>query len=69
MAQQHLRQVLGSLGAVVMGGEAYITFRPDLVDAGDNITDDGTRQFLQAFVDQFAALAARFSGSAAARAA
>ena len=69
VAQQHLRQVLGSLGALVMGGEAYITFRPDLVDAGGNITHDGTRQFLQAFVDQFAALAARFAGSAAARAA
>ena len=39
------------------------------VDAGGNITDDGTRQFLQAFFDQFAALAARFSGSATARAA
>jgi len=69
VAQQHLRQVLGSLGALVMGGEAYVTFRPDLVDAGGNITDDGTRQFLQAFVDQFAALAARLAGSAAARAA
>jgi len=69
VAQQHLRQVLGSLGALVMGGEAYITFRPDLVDAGGNITDDGTRQFLQAFVDQFAALAARFARSATARAA
>ena len=69
VAQQHLRQVLGSLGALVMGGEAYVTFRPDLVDAGGNITDDGTRQFLQAFVDQFAALAARFAGSATARAA
>src|SRR5262245_15877933 len=26
VAQQHLRQILGNLGALVMGGEAYITY-------------------------------------------
>src|SRR6476620_4657016 len=30
IAQQHLRQVLGDLGALVMGGEAYISFKPGL---------------------------------------
>src|SRR5260221_5710009 len=32
VAQQHLRQILGVLGALVMGGEAYITYKPGLVD-------------------------------------
>jgi chromate reductase len=56
MAQQHLRQVLGSfLGAHVMGGEVYIAFKPGLIDDSNHVTDEGTRQFLQAFVDRFAA--------------
>ena len=61
IAQQHLRQILGVLGALVMGGEAYITYKPELVsDAGD-ITDESTRAFLQQFVDQFASLVAQLS--------
>ena len=58
IAQQHLRQILGVLGALVMGGEAYITFKPGLIDDANTITDEGVRRFLQAFVDQFAALLA-----------
>ena len=70
IAQQHLRQILGDLGALVMGGEAYITFRPGLIDEADIIADEGTRKFLQAFVDQFTTLLARLSGGeTAARAA
>ena len=61
VAQQHLRQMLGVLGATVMGGEAYVTFKPDLVDDDGNIADDSTRAFLQAFVDQFADLLNRLS--------
>jgi chromate reductase len=59
LAQQHLRHMLGILGALVMGGEAYITFKPDLVDAAGNVADESTRGFLQAFVDQFAGLLQR----------
>ena len=61
IAQLHLRQVLGILGVLVMGGEAYISFKPGLVDANGAITDENTRGFLKAFIDQFAALAARLS--------
>ena len=61
IAQQHLRQVLGNLGATVMGGEAYVTFRPGLIDDAGTIADEGSRKFLQAFVDQFASLIARLS--------
>jgi chromate reductase len=68
MAQTHLRQVLGILGVLVMGGEAYIYFKPGLVDANGAVTDENTRRFLQAFVDRFAALLARlfFARAAAA---
>jgi chromate reductase, NAD(P)H dehydrogenase (quinone) len=61
VAQQHLRQVLGNLGALVMGGEAYITFKPGLIDDTGAIADEGTGKFLQAFVDQFASLVARLA--------
>src|SRR5664279_3464587 len=47
VAQQHLRAVLGDIGAQVMGGEAYITFKPELLDADDTVTDASTRQFLK----------------------
>jgi chromate reductase len=70
VAQQHLRQILGNLGALVMGGEAYVTFKAGLIDDAGTITDDNTRQFLQAFIDQFTTLPARLSGDeTAARAA
>jgi chromate reductase, NAD(P)H dehydrogenase (quinone) len=59
VAQQHLRQVLGDLGALVMGGEAYVAFKPGLIDEVNRITDAGSRQFLQTFVDRFAELASR----------
>ena len=61
IAQQHLRHVLGALGTLVMGGEAYLTFKPELIDAADAVTDAGTRRFLQSFVEQFAAIAARLT--------
>jgi chromate reductase len=70
VAQQHLRQVLGDLGALVMGGEAYVTFKPGLLDDAGAIADAGTREFLQAFIDRFTSLLARLgAGAPAARAA
>ena len=62
LAQQHLRGVLGSfLGALVLGGEAYITFKPGLIDDAGRISDDTTRKFLQGFVDRLASFAARLA--------
>ena len=61
IAQQHLRQVLGNLGVLVMGGEAYVSFKPGFIDADGAIADESTRKFLQGFVDQFATLVARFA--------
>jgi chromate reductase, NAD(P)H dehydrogenase (quinone) len=69
IAQQHLRHVLGDLGALVMGGEAYLTFKPELIDEADTVTDAGTRGFLQSFVDLFAGFAVRLARKAHAAAA
>jgi chromate reductase len=68
VTQMHLRRVLGVLGVLVMGGEAYISFKPGLVDANGTITDENTRRFLQAFIDRFASLLAQlfFARAAAA---
>jgi chromate reductase len=69
VAQQHLRAVLGDIGMVVMGGEAYISFKPGLVDERHAISDPSVRAFLKAFLDQLAALAAKLTAKVAPRAA
>ncbi|MBM3526728.1 MAG: NAD(P)H-dependent oxidoreductase [Alphaproteobacteria bacterium] len=61
VAQQHLRQVLGNVGVLVMGGEAYIAVKPDTFGASGNLADDSSRAFLNDFIDRFAALLARFT--------
>ncbi len=65
VVQQHLRAILGNLGLHVLGGEAYISFKPDLIDAEGNVTDDSVRAFLKAFIDNFAGFAGRFERRAA----
>jgi chromate reductase len=69
LAQQHLRSVMIGLGATLLGGEAYVTFKPDLVDEAGNIADEGTRQFLQGFIDRFATLVRRLTSPESARSA
>ena len=69
IVQQHLKAVLGAQGLHLMGGEAYVTFKPDLVDADNNIADESVRTFLKAFVDNFVTFAGRFAAPAAPRAA
>jgi chromate reductase, NAD(P)H dehydrogenase (quinone) len=65
MAQSHLRQVLsGSLSAFLFGGEIYITFKEGLIDDYGNVTDEGTKKFLQGFVDGFVAFVARHAPAA-----
>ena len=59
VAQAHLKTILAAQGVLVAGGEAYITFKPDLIAADDSITDESTKAFLQGFVDQLASLIAR----------
>ncbi len=69
VVQQHLKSVLGAQGLHLLGGEAYITFKPDLVDADNNVADESVRGFLKAFIDNFSAFASRFAATPASRAA
>jgi chromate reductase len=61
LGQQHLRQILGILGMTVMGGEAYISFRPDPVDAEGNFLDHSKLAFCKAYMDQFIDLIAKLA--------
>ena len=61
--------MLGNLGLHVAGGEAYIAFKPDLIDAQGAVTDDNVRGFLKGFIDQFAAFAGKFAPERAKQAA
>ena len=61
LAQQHLRSVMTGLGAILLGGEAYVTFKPDLIDAQGNIVDEASKKFLQDFIDRFADLVGRLA--------
>jgi chromate reductase, NAD(P)H dehydrogenase (quinone) len=69
IAQQHLRAVMISLGMILLGGEAYVTFKPNLIDAQGEVGDASTRQFLQGHLDQFANLVTRLATRAASAAA
>jgi chromate reductase len=64
LAQQHLRSVMLGLGMTLLGGEAYVTFKPNLIDDHGNIGDETTQKFLQDFVDRFAILVARLAPAA-----
>jgi chromate reductase len=55
-AQQHLRSILAYLNVILMGQpEAYIAFKQGLIDDSGKIADEGTRKFLQGYVDSFSA--------------
>ena len=69
LAQQHLRSVMTGLGMILLGGEAYVTFKPNLIDEHGVINDDSTRKFLADFVDRFAQLVTQLAPAARASAA
>jgi len=64
LAQQHLRSVMTGLGMILLGGEAYVTFRPNLIDEHGAIGDDSTKKFLADFVHRFAHLVSRLAPAA-----
>ena len=64
VGQQHLRQILAILGVLVLGGEAYISFRPEPVDDDGNFIDDSKRAFCKAYMGEFANLVTRFTAPA-----
>jgi chromate reductase len=56
LAQQHLRNILAYLDVPTLGQpEAFIQHKDGLFDDAGNIGNEGTRQFLQKWVDAYAA--------------
>jgi chromate reductase len=61
VAQNELRMILTNLAGVVLGGQVFITFKDGLVDAQHNVTDEGTRAFLQGFIDNLAEITGKLA--------
>lgn len=61
VSQNELRMILTNLAGVVVGGQVFVTFKDDLVDAEHNITIEATRGFLQGFMDNFAKIAGKLA--------
>lgn len=56
MAQQHMRNVLLYLDVALLGQpEVYLHFKEGLIDEDGAISNEGTRKFLQGFVDRYLA--------------
>jgi chromate reductase, NAD(P)H dehydrogenase (quinone) len=61
LAQAHLRSILGCLDVPTLGQpEVYIRVSDDLITRDGDVTNDGTRKFLQSFMDIYANWVARF---------
>ncbi len=60
VAQQSLRGVLCFCNSPLMNTvEAYVHFKPGLITADGEVTDDGTKQFLQNYMSEFHAFVVR----------
>ena len=54
MAQSRLRSDMLNAGCMVMAiPEAYIQWKPEIYAPDGSVEDEGTRKFLQGFVDAF----------------
>ena len=54
VAQAALRPVLGFLNVSQLGQpEAYIHFKPDLIDDDGTVNNEGTRDFLRGYMERF----------------
>jgi chromate reductase, NAD(P)H dehydrogenase (quinone) len=53
VAQSHLRGMLCFCNSPLMNQvEAYIQFKPDLITADDELTDEGTKKFLRNYMNE-----------------
>jgi chromate reductase len=60
-AQQHLRSILAYLNVILMGQpEGYIVYKPNMVDDAGTFVDEGTRKFMQSYMDKFLACVERY---------
>ena len=56
MAQSHLRGVLCFCNVALFNGvEAYLQFKPDLIDDQGNVSNPDTEAFLRKYIEAFAA--------------
>lgn len=63
MAQQHLRNVLAYLDVPLLAQpEVFIHFKDELIADDGTIASEGTRKFLQGFVDKYTAWVKQFAG-------
>ena len=63
LAQQHLRNVLVYLDIPVLAQpEVFVHFKDELIADDGTISSEGTRKFLQDFVDSYVAWIRRFAG-------
>ncbi len=63
MAQQHLRNVLAYLDVSILAQpEVFIHFKDEPIAEDGTIASDGTRKFLQGFVDKYVVWVKRFVG-------
>ena len=63
MAQQHLRNVVAYLDMPTLNQpEAFIQFKPELIDDKGHITVDATKQFLQKWMDSYVAWVKKHAG-------
>ena len=61
VAQQHLKAVLNAQGLNLIGGEAYVQFKPEMIDGDANVPDETVRGFLKGFVDRFTDFAGKLA--------
>jgi chromate reductase len=61
LAQHNLRTMLNFLGVHTLPAEAYITFKPGLIDDTGEFADESTSKFLQGFIDKLADLTHRLA--------
>ena len=60
LAQQHLRSVLRYCDAPLMNKvEAYVQFKPEMIDDDGNIANEGTEKFLRGYMEAYADFVAR----------
>ncbi|NKJ20745.1 NAD(P)H-dependent oxidoreductase [Dyella sp. SG609] len=61
LSQQHLRNVLAYVDVPLLAQpEVFIAYKDGLIDGEGNISSDGTKKFLQGFVDKYVAWIKRF---------
>jgi chromate reductase len=63
-AQQHLRQILAHLDAVLLGQpEMFVQTTPGLIDDNFTVTNEGTKDFFAGFLTTFSNFIARWQGN------